>query len=144
MPRLLVGFRSGGEDQERKGRQDLVFQELRRALPPEFINRIDEIIVFDPLTDDELESGNLPKVILEQRHKLFGLTISPERLREIRRERRSVGKYASSQQVRYELREAKRIFDRYKIPSVDTTKFSIEEIASRILDHTGVERRVRI
>ncbi|MDJ0760767.1 MAG: pyruvate, water dikinase regulatory protein [Woeseiaceae bacterium] len=96
-----------------------------------------------PLTDDELESGNLPPVILEQRHKLFGLTIAPERLREIRKERRSVGKYASSQQVRYELREAKRIFDRYKIPSVDTTKFSIEEIASRILDHTGVERRVR-
>ena len=96
-----------------------------------------------PLTDDELESGALPEFILEQRHKLFGLTIAPERLREIRKERRSVGKYASSQQVRFELREAKRLFDRYKIPSVDTTKFSIEEIASRILDSTGVERRVR-
>ena len=96
-----------------------------------------------PLTDDELESGDLPAVILEQRKKLFGLTIAPERLREIRKERRSTGKYASSQQVRYELRESKRLFDRYKIPSVDTTKFSIEEIASRILDSTGVERRVR-
>lgn len=96
-----------------------------------------------PLTDDELETGTLPDILLENRKKLFGLTIAPDRLKEIRRERRNVGKYATSQQVRYELREAAKIYRRYGIPSVDTTKFSIEEIASRILDATGVERRVR-
>ena len=35
------------------------------------------------------------------------------------------------------------LFKRYGIPNVDTTEFSIEEISSRILDSTGVERRVR-
>lgn len=96
-----------------------------------------------PLTEEEFESGELPDFLQNQRHKLFGLSIKPERLRQIRKERRPMGKYSSAQQVRYELREAAKIFNRYGIPNVDTTEFSIEEIASRILDSTGVERRVR-
>ncbi len=96
-----------------------------------------------PLTDDELEAGVLPEILLQHKHKLFGLTIAPERLREIRKERRPMGKYSSAQQVRFELRESDKIFRRYGIPHVNTTRFSIEEISSRILDSTGVERRVR-
>ena len=96
-----------------------------------------------PITDEELESGTLPDFLLEQKQKLFGLTITPERLREIRKERRPMGRYSSAQQVRFELREADKIFRRYGIPNVNTTSFSIEEIASRILESTGVERRVR-
>ena len=96
-----------------------------------------------PLTDDELESGALPDFLLQQKHKLFGLTIAPERLRNIRKERRPVGTYSSAQQVRFELRESEKIFRRYGIPNVNTTSFSIEEISSRILDSIGVERRVR-
>jgi regulator of PEP synthase PpsR (kinase-PPPase family) len=96
-----------------------------------------------PLTEEELEAGGLPDFLLEQKHKLFGLTIAPERLRQIRKERRPLGNYSSAQQVRYELRETDKIFKRYGIPNIDTTEFSIEEIASRILDSTGVERRVR-
>ena len=96
-----------------------------------------------PITDEELESGTLPDFLIEQKHKLFGLTITPERLQQIRKERRPMGRYASAQQVRFELREAEKIFRRYGIPHVNTTTFSIEEISSRILDSTGVERRVR-
>ena len=96
-----------------------------------------------PLTDDEFESGALPAILLQQKEKLFGLTIAPDRLRQIRKERRPMGRYASAQQVRFELREAEKLFRRYAIPYVDTTEFSIEEISSRILDSTGVERRVR-
>jgi regulator of PEP synthase PpsR (kinase-PPPase family) len=96
-----------------------------------------------PITDEELENGTLPDFLLEQKQKLFGLTIAPDRLREIRKERRPMGRYASAQQVRYELREADKIFRRYGIPNVNTTSFSIEEISSRILESTGVERRVR-
>jgi len=96
-----------------------------------------------PLTDDELETGTLPDILLEQKNKLFGLTIEPERLRDIRKERRPLGRYSTAQQVRFELREAEKIFRRYGIPYVNTTAFSIEEISSRILDTTGVERRVR-
>ena len=96
-----------------------------------------------PLTEEEFETGKLPDKILTNRAKLFGLTISPTRLRQIRKERRAVGRYASAQQVRFELREAERLFQRYSIPFVDTSEFSIEEIAGRILESTGVERRVR-
>ncbi|MDJ0794004.1 MAG: pyruvate, water dikinase regulatory protein [Woeseiaceae bacterium] len=96
-----------------------------------------------PLTDEELETGELPKFLMRQKKKLYGLTIDPGRLVEIRKERRPMGRYSSAQQVRFELREADKIFRRYKIPNVNTTSFSIEEISSRILDSTGVERRVR-
>ena len=61
----------------------------------------------------------------------------------IRQERRSEGRYASIEQVRYELRGAEALFRRYQIDWVDTTGFSIEEIASKILSSTGIERRVR-
>jgi regulator of PEP synthase PpsR (kinase-PPPase family) len=96
-----------------------------------------------PLTDEDFESGQLPGFLQDHKSKLFGLTITPERLRQIRKERRPLGKYSSAQQVRYELRESARIYKKYGIPFVDTTKFSIEEISSRILDSTGVDRRVR-
>ena len=96
-----------------------------------------------PLTEEEFDNSALPDILVKQASKLFGLTIAPTRLRQIRKERRPLGQYASAQQVRYEIREADKIFNRYDIPHVDTTEFSIEEIASRILDSTGVERRVR-
>ena len=96
-----------------------------------------------PLTDEEFEIGDLPEVLLGHKRKLYGLTISADRLQQIRRERRPVGRYATSQQVRFEIREAEKLFKRHAIPYVDTTEVSIEEIASRILDSTGVERRVR-
>jgi hypothetical protein len=96
-----------------------------------------------PLTDEEFESGKLPEFLTRQRQKLFGLSIDPERLSQIRKERRPMGTYSSVQQVRFEIRETEKIFRRYGIPNVDTTRFSIEEISSRILDSTGVERRVR-
>lgn len=96
-----------------------------------------------PLTDEEFDNGELPDILMQQREKLYGLTIAPTRLRQIRRERRALGRYSSAQQVGYEVREAEKLFRRYDIPYVDTTEFSIEEISSRILDATGVERRVR-
>ena len=96
-----------------------------------------------PLTDEEFDSGTLPKPLISQKQKLVGLTIAPTRLQQIRKERRALGQYSSAQQVRYELREAEKIFKKYGVPKIDTTEFSIEEISSRILSSTGVERRVR-
>ena len=96
-----------------------------------------------PLAEDELESTDLPKVLKPYRDKLYGLTIAPERLVQIRKERRATGRYASPQQVSFELRAAEAIFKRWQIPFVDTTSFSIEEISRTILSKTNVERRVR-
>ena len=96
-----------------------------------------------PLTEDDLESGRLPARLEAHRNKLFALTIRPERLQQIRNERRPDSRYASSQQVQYELRAADALFARLGIPSFDTSESSIEEIASRILSTTGIERRLR-
>jgi regulator of PEP synthase PpsR (kinase-PPPase family) len=96
-----------------------------------------------PLADDELETCQLPRDLMLFRNKLFGLTIATDRLRQIRKERRPLGQYSSAQQVRFEVRAAESIFKKYAIASVDTTEFSIEEIASTILNEAGVERRVR-
>ena len=96
-----------------------------------------------PLTDEEFDSGTLPDFLINLKQKLIGLTIAPTRLQQIRKERRALGQYSSAQQVRYELREAGKIFKKYDLPVLDTTEFSIEEISSRILNNTGVERRVR-
>jgi regulator of PEP synthase PpsR (kinase-PPPase family) len=81
--------------------------------------------------------------LVKHERKLYGLTIAPERLQQIRHERKPNSKYASASQVEYELRTAEALFRRYGIPSINTTECSIEEIASRILDKTGVERRLR-
>jgi hypothetical protein len=97
-----------------------------------------------PLADEDLEAGLLPATLVPHRAKLYGLTIAPERLRQIRLERRSQGVYASPQQVSFELRAAESIFKRFGIRSIDTTHASIEEIASTILSETGLERRVRV
>jgi regulator of PEP synthase PpsR (kinase-PPPase family) len=96
-----------------------------------------------PLAEEDLETHRLPNSLGPFIDKLYGLTIAPARLRQIRLERRSVGRYASAQQVSFELRAAEALYKRHNIPYIDTTHTSIEEIASTILNDTGVERRVR-
>ncbi len=96
-----------------------------------------------PLTEEDLDGGELPARLAPSRHKLYGLTIRPERLRQIRNERRPESRYASAQQVEYEVRAAEALFRCYAIPYIDTTECSIEEIASRIINNSGIERRLR-
>ncbi len=95
-----------------------------------------------PLSEEELETGKLPAVLEPYRHKLFGLTIEPARLQQIRKVRRPTGRYSTIQQVNYEIRAAEQLFKRFGVDYLDTTHSSIEEIASKILSGTGVERRV--
>jgi len=71
------------------------------------------------------------------------LTIEPERLKQIREVRRPDSRYASAQQVQYELRAAERLFERFGVPHIDTTHCSVEEISSRILQLTSIPRRLR-
>lgn len=94
-----------------------------------------------PLTEDDLESGRLPEALLPYCSKLYGLTIDPERLQQIRHHRRPDSHYASSHQVRYEVRQAEDIFHAAGVPCMNTTLPSIEEIATTILHQTGIKRR---
>jgi regulator of PEP synthase PpsR (kinase-PPPase family) len=97
-----------------------------------------------PLAEEDLEAGQLPSVLLPYRPKLYGLTIKPERLQQIRTERRPGSRYASAQQVQYEVRSAHTLLDRFKVPYLDVTDCSVEEIASRILDQLGLARHARM
>jgi regulator of PEP synthase PpsR (kinase-PPPase family) len=96
-----------------------------------------------PLTEEDFEGKQLPAMIRPQAARLFGLTISPQRLQQIRNERRPGSRYSSLAQCEYEVRCAEALFQRYGVPFLDTTECSIEEIASRIIERKGIERRLR-
>ncbi len=51
--RATLGFQADSGD-SRKSITDMVLGEVKRTFNPEFINRVDELIVFDALTDDDL------------------------------------------------------------------------------------------
>jgi regulator of PEP synthase PpsR (kinase-PPPase family) len=94
-----------------------------------------------PITEEDLQSHELPKSLLEYRQKLFGLTIAPMRLHEIRDKRRPDSHYAELEQCNYEVRQAERWFKEYHIPYISTTALSIEEIATKILAQTELKTR---
>jgi hypothetical protein len=95
-----------------------------------------------PLTPDDFVDKKLPSSILPYRDKLFGLTIDPERLQQIREARRPASKYASLENCRYEVRQAEVLMQREKIATLDTTARSIEEIATTILHRAGLQRHI--
>ncbi|HVT62423.1 MAG TPA: pyruvate, water dikinase regulatory protein [Legionellaceae bacterium] len=95
-----------------------------------------------PFTLDELSSFQLPSALQPFRSKLFGLTIDPIRLQSIRSERRPNTPYASFEQCRQEVSEIEQLYHREKIPFLDSTHFSIEEIATKILATAKIKRRL--
>ena len=94
-----------------------------------------------PLTDDVLSCSTLPAPLLQNRARLFGLTIEPGRLQKIRSERRPGTVYSSPARCRSEVREAEALFEDYGIPCLDSSAASVEEIASRVLLRMGLRRR---
>ena len=95
-----------------------------------------------PLTPDDFVDKKLPASILPYRDKLFGLTIDPERLQQIREARRPASKYASLENCRYEVHQAEVLMQREKVATLDTTARSIEEIATTILHRAGLQRHI--
>ena len=91
-----------------------------------------------PLVEDDLDTGELPKALQPYHDKLFALTILPERLHNIREERRRGSEYASLPQCQHEVRQAEALFRRLRLPVCDVSKLSIEEIATRILQQLGI------
>ena len=94
-----------------------------------------------PLTPDDLDSTNLPRTLKPFKHKIYGLTIEPQRLHHIRSERRPDSRYASIENCRFEVNEAESMFRQHNIPFTNTTHKSIEELAASILIATKLQRR---
>jgi len=95
-----------------------------------------------PLTEEDLEQPRLPTFLRDHRHKLFGLTIDPDRLTQIRENRRPGSRYASLKQCRYEVEAAEAMMRTEKVPMLSTTDSSVEELASRILLELNLQREV--
>lgn len=95
-----------------------------------------------PLTEDDDSFHELPKALHPYQHKLFGITISAERLHAIRHERRPNSHYASLRQCQKEISNVEQMFDMKLIPYINSTYHSIEEMATRILAQKGFERNV--
>ncbi len=94
-----------------------------------------------PLIPEDFERRRLPEVLYQYRSKLFGLTIGPQRLHEVRSERRPGSRYASLEQCRMEVALAEAMMRREKIAMLSSTTKSIEEIAATILTVIQVEQQ---
>ncbi len=95
-----------------------------------------------PLTEEDLDDNRLPAVLKQHRNKLFGLMIDAERLVAIRSERKANSRYASFSQCQMELRAIEGIYISEGVPFLNITEMSIEEISTRILQKTGLKRRI--
>lgn len=95
-----------------------------------------------PLTEEDLEQGSLPRSLRPHKNKLYGLTIVPERLQQIREERRPGSRYASLRQCKREVAEAEGLFRMNGISSLNTTSTSVEEIASKVMLSLGLEKHL--
>ncbi|MFO0580074.1 MAG: pyruvate, water dikinase regulatory protein [Polyangia bacterium] len=93
-----------------------------------------------PLIPEDFERQQLPRALVPYRQKMFGLTIQPERLSEVRNERRPNSRYASLENCRMEVGEAEALMRREGIRWLSTTTKSIEEIATTILQEIRPER----
>ena len=86
-----------------------------------------------PLVEEDLESSDLPRPVRGYEERCFGITTTVERLSRVRNERRPGSSYAEPSQCRWELRRAKEIFAAHRVPVIDSSAKSIEEISTLIL-----------
>ena len=92
-----------------------------------------------PLIPEDFERNKLPPELVHHRNKLFGLTIGPDRLSQIRQERRPNSRYASMENCLHEIEAAQRMMKREGIKWLDSTAKSIEEISTIILQEVRLD-----
>lgn len=95
-----------------------------------------------PLTPDDMSTLQIPAVLTPVSNKLFGLTLAAEQLHFIRQKRQPNSEYASLAQCQHEVRWQESLFRCFNIPYLDTTRISVEEISTIILNRCGLTRRL--
>ena len=96
-----------------------------------------------------VNKNSLPKILIENPKLtcIVGLTAEPERLLDIRRNRMHSLKeqestnYIDFNKISLEVEESKKIFKKYKWPTVDVTRKSVEETAASIIKIYEIRRR---
>src|SRR5688500_17449888 len=94
------------------------------------------------LSLEDFDRVKLPEALRAEKTRLYGLIIDPERLHEIRKERRPGSRYADLDNCRFEVEEAETMMRREGIRSINSTSKSIEEIATTILRELRIQRQV--
>ena len=96
-------------------------------------------LVLDQKIPDDLKSHNNKTCVV-------GLVADPERLSEIRRNRVAIMKdnnikeYTDLKHIKDEVNKSKKLFNKYKWPTIDVTRRSVEEIAASILKIFEIKR----
>ena len=93
-----------------------------------------------PLIPEDFDRKKLPPALEPIRKKLFGLTIDPQRLSDIRNERRPNSHYASLANCRHEVAEAEAMMRRAGVQWLSSTHKSIEEISTTVLQQVLPQR----
>ncbi|HET9871722.1 MAG TPA: pyruvate, water dikinase regulatory protein [Propionibacteriaceae bacterium] len=86
-----------------------------------------------PLIPDDLEEADLPRPVRTLRERCVGITTTPSRLSQVRAERRATSSYASLAQCSWELRRAETLYRTHRLPVVDSSAKSVEEMSTLIL-----------
>lgn len=94
-----------------------------------------------PFVEEDMPLERLPAALKLHKSKLFGLTISAQRLSQIREQRRPGSRYASIRQCQQELADTENMYQRENIPYLNSTQLSIEEISAKIIAMTGLKRQ---
>ena len=95
-----------------------------------------------PLIPEDFHRMKLPEALRGDKTRLYGLTIAPERLHEIRKERRPGSRYADLDNCRFEVQAAENLMRREGVRSINSTSKSIEEIATTILRELRIKRQI--
>jgi [pyruvate, water dikinase]-phosphate phosphotransferase / [pyruvate, water dikinase] kinase len=95
-----------------------------------------------PLIPEDFSAMQLPGQLRPLRGRIRGLTIKPERLCQIRNERRPGSKYATLTNCEWEVKEAEALMRQEGIPYLDATSKSVEELATTILHEAKLVRRI--
>ena len=93
-----------------------------------------------PLVEEDFETAELPRPVRELRDRCFGMTTTPARLSQVRHERRPNSRYASLEQCTYELRQAEAMYRNHRLPVINSSTKSVEEMSTVILqtlNHTS-------
>lgn len=86
-----------------------------------------------PLVPEDFDTEALPRPIAQLADKCFGLLSTSARLSQVRGERRPGSSYATLAQCSFELRRAEAMYRAHRIPSINSAKMSVEEMAAVIM-----------
>jgi [pyruvate, water dikinase]-phosphate phosphotransferase / [pyruvate, water dikinase] kinase len=86
-----------------------------------------------PLVPEDLQATELPRPVRRLASRCFGITTTATRLSQVRNERRPNSTYSSLEQCSYELRRAEALYRAHRLPVINSSAKSVEEMSTIIL-----------